>query len=197
MYIGQTRSTIAKRFNQHCEKRNKTVISCAIRKHGKESFALELLLENITSQTVANSEEVRLIEEFKTLAPFGYNLERGGNNCSMDKATKKKISNALRGRKVTWGDKVSEGVKRLWEDPAYRDRQTKQRHEKRGKYRGGIVRLKLRKDIDIEEFIEDYHNFMGLSQICTKYDCSTNTIYQIIKRENIKKRGYKCNQIKG
>lgn len=91
-------------------------------------------------------------------------------------------------------NKISDSVKELWNNKEYRELQTKQRFEKRGKYRNGIIKEKLRVKIDIHEFKNDYFNYMHLDEISKKYKISINTIYQIIKRENIKKRGYKCNQ---
>lgn len=194
-YIGQTKSSIKKRFYQHCEKRSKTVISLAIKKYGRDSFDLKILHENIETQEELNQLEVNYIRKYKTIAPEGYNVEKGGYS-PMSAATKKKISKAMTGRSITWGGKVSGGVKRLWEDKEYRDCQTKQRYEKRGKYRKGIVRMKLRKEVDLARFKIDYANYMNLSDLAEKNNISVNTIYKIIKRENIEKRGYKCNKKK-
>ena len=49
--------------------------------------------------------------------------------------------------------------------------------------------------IRYEGIICDY-NYMNLEEMSNKHSISLNTMYRIIKRENIQKRGYKCNQKK-
>lgn len=192
-YVGQTRSSLRKRFNQHCDIRNKTAISYAIRKYGKENFSIEALCENINNLDELNKLEIQYIKDLNTISPNGYNVESGGRCSSPSEETKRKISKANRGRKIIWTHKISGGVKKLWQDSEYREKQTKQRHEKRGKYREGIVREKLRKKIDLENFKIDYRNYMSLSDIQKKYEISLPTVYKIIEREQIEKRGHKCN----
>lgn len=196
IYIGQTKSSLKRRFNQHCEKRNTTVISMAIKKYGRENFQCEILHENILTLEELNQKEIESILKYDSISPNGYNVEYGGNQSPQSEATRLKKSQKLKGRKIEWSDKIRSSVANLWKDDEYRDRQTKQRYTKRGNYRRGIKKDKLKKQIDVEGFKTDYHNFMNLKDISKKYNISVNTIYQIIKRENIKKRGYKCNQLK-
>ncbi len=191
-YIGQTKQSLKARFTQHCNPKIKTLIALAIHKYGKENFSIQPLAENIKTLEELNELETRYIKEFGTLSPRGYNIEAGGRSPTSEE-TKKKLSDALKGREVTWGNKISNGVRKLWEDIEYREKQTKQRYKKRGQYRKGIVREKSRKQIDLEAFKKDYENFLGLQSISEKYKISVHTIYKIIKREKIKKRGYKCN----
>lgn len=193
IYIGQTRSTLKKRFNQHCEKRNNTAISLAIKKYGKLNFEIEIIYNNILTIEELNKKEIECISKYNSLSPNGYNVEIGGNQSKQSEETKIKKSKKLKGRRIEWSEKIKISVKELWEDPEYRERQTKQRHEKRGKYRKGIKKDKLKKNINIENFQKDYHDFVGLDELSDKYNISINTIYKIIKREDIKKRGYKCN----
>jgi group I intron endonuclease len=193
MYVGQTKSTLKRRFNQHCEPKIKTAMGMAIQKYGRENFSIVILQDDITELDELNILEKKYIKDLGTMVPNGYNVEEGGKSFPMSEATKRKISIANKGRNVTWGYKVSEGAKKLWEDPEYRERQTKQRYKKRGKYREGITKKMLRKLVDMESFKKDYDDYMGLSNISEKYGISIPTIYRIIKREKFQKRGYKCN----
>ncbi|WP_323162297.1 hypothetical protein, partial [Pseudomonas fluorescens] len=77
-------------------------------------------------------------------------LQEGGNCSKTSEDTKIKLSKTLKGREILWRDKVMEGVKKLWEDKEYREKQTKQRYKKRGKYRENIIKP-LRIDLSIEE----------------------------------------------
>lgn len=56
--------------------------------------------------------------------------------------------------------------------------------------------MKLRKEINIDDFKKDYSSYINLQEMSKKYGISVHTIYRVIKREGIKKRGYKCNQKK-
>lgn len=197
-YIGQTINSIKYRLKKHkaqinCKSQCSALYS-AFRKYGVENFYIESLLSGDFNKEKLNSLEIEYIKRLNTLSPNGYNLQGGGGCSSASEETKAKMRKIMTGRKVTWGNKVSLGVKKLWENKEYRERQTKQRHEKRGKYRKGIVRLKKRKLINIEEFKIDYLNYMTSINLSKKYKISVNTIYRIIKREKISKRGYKCNK---
>jgi group I intron endonuclease len=113
-YIGMTKN-IKRRNSQH----QSVVSSCtyfsnAVKKYGWDNFIHELLGEYLSFEE-ANECEVFMITEHTTLAPFGYNLKRGGSGiCSditkikMSKArlgwvpstlTKKKMSEASKGKK--------------------------------------------------------------------------------------------------
>ena len=67
-------------------------------------------------------------------------------------------------------------------------------HYERGKYRNGITREKLRVAVDLLNFKVDYLNYMTAVNICKKYNISMPTMYRIIEREGINKRGYLCNK---
>ena len=196
VYIGQTRSSIKKRFSQHCETRNKTAIGLAIKKYGVDNFEYAILYENIETLEELNKKEIECISLYNSISPNGYNIESGGKVIFANAESKAKISKALKGRKITWSKKVSESVKKLWENEEYRNRQTKQRHEKRGKYRKGIIKEKLKKKINKEELKKDYESFVSLKEISDKHKISIDYLYMFIKREGIPKRGYKCNKTK-
>lgn len=197
-YIGQTKNSIEHRFKSHKSqvncKNQCTALYAAIRKYGADCFFIESLASDSFSRDELNVLEVYFIDKYKTLSPGGYNLQTGGGSFNLSQEVRDKISSSLKGRSMTWADKISLSVKKLWEDSEYRERQVKQRREKRGSYREGIVRMKLRKQINIDDFKKDYSLYMNLQEMSKKYGISVHTIYKVIKREGIKKRGYKCNQ---
>lgn len=199
-YIGQTKNSIEHRFKRHISqincKNQCSALYAAIRKYGVDCFFIESLTSGSFSKDDLNMLEIYYINEYKTLSPGGYNLQTGGGSFNLSQEVKDKISNSLKGRNITWSDKISLGVKKLWEDNEYRERQVEQRNKKRGSYRRGIVRVKLRKEINMDDFKKDYSSYMNLQEMSKKYGISVYTIYRVIKREGIKKRGYKCNQKK-
>lgn len=199
-YIGQTKNSIEHRFKQHISqincKNQCSALYAAIRKYGADCFFTESLASGTFSKYDLNMLEIYFIDKYKTLSPDGYNLQTGGGSFSLNQEVRDKISNSLKGRSITWADKISLSVKELWEDNEYREKQVEQRNKKRGSYRRGIVRVKLRKEIDIDDFKKDYSSYMNLKEMSKKYGISVHTIYKVIKREGIKKRGYKCNQKK-
>lgn len=130
MYVGQTATSIEKRFARHCwksESKKNTPITLAIAKYGKENFKIERI---DTAETLeeANQKEVRWAIELNTFCPNGYNLKAGGRKYFlMSEETKEKIRQANIGKKVSEetrkklseshkGFKVSEEAKRKLSD---------------------------------------------------------------------------------
>ena len=196
IYIGLTTRTAIHRFRKHKSMLSRVGCSAlysAMRKHGKQNFIIETLYVSEIKKELMRYEQF-FICWYGSLSPRGYNLTTGGENCIVADEIKEKQSKALKGRVVDWNDKISEGVKKLWDDPEYRKKQTLQRHQKRGKYREGIIRLKLRKILDIESIKKEYEDYHIVTEICRKHGISMPTLYDIIRREGIKKRGYLCNK---
>jgi group I intron endonuclease len=99
IYIGQT-SNYKKRCSQHKSQTNRCqAFSKAIEKYGWENFTHEILKENLTIDE-ANHWEEFYICDLNTLSPNGYNIAFGGNNKTMSEQTRKKLSEALKGRKL-------------------------------------------------------------------------------------------------
>lgn len=196
IYIGLTTRTAIHRFNKHKSMLSRVGCSAlysAMRKYGKENFIIETLFISENKKELMKHEQF-FICWYGSISPRGYNLTTGGEYCTVSDEVKEKMKKIMTGRKITWGDKVSKGVKKLWDDPEYRRKQTLQRHEKRGKYREGIVKLKLRRILDIQSIKKEYEDYNTVTEICKKHKISIPTLYEIIKREGIKKRGYLCNK---
>lgn len=76
-YIGFTsKNPPEKRFQEHCKSTN-TTISNAIKKHGKENFKFEVILQGWDRDHVL-SMETYFIKEYNTFGKSGYNLTMGG-----------------------------------------------------------------------------------------------------------------------
>jgi group I intron endonuclease len=105
-YIGQTIFTLNERKVKHERKDDKSYFQHAIEKHGKDNFEWEVLCECSSSKEM-NEMEINYIKEHNTLRPNGYNLTKGGegsfwtgeNNPAKLDHIRKKISEALKGRK--------------------------------------------------------------------------------------------------
>ena len=192
LYIGQTISSLKIRFRKHLSqincKNQCSALYSAIKKYGKENFIVSEIVEGEFSKEELNNLEQFFIEHFNSLSPNGYNLQTGGNSIRLVDEVKKSISDKLLGREITWSEKISETIKKKWETPEYREKQTKQRQNKRGEYRKGIVKEKLRVKIDENEFENDYKNGMRIKDLEKKYNISTPTIYRILRTNNICKR---------
>lgn len=72
IYIGQS-VHIEKRWQEHCQKSKKSLISQAISKYGKENFSFQIL-EEVNDITLLNDLESQYIQRFNSLAPNGYNI---------------------------------------------------------------------------------------------------------------------------
>jgi group I intron endonuclease len=95
MYIRQTYNDIDKRFKDHFKKNsNCRYLKNAFEKYGKENFKIELVL--ICFDEDLNNFEIEYIKKYNTLVPNGYNLRNGGNNGKHHEETKIKISKILK-----------------------------------------------------------------------------------------------------
>lgn len=79
-YVGITKQGADQRFRQHINdsKRRKTVLHNAIRKHGPESFSLEVLCKARSYDELTRMEK-ETIESLSTMHPNGYNMTYGGD----------------------------------------------------------------------------------------------------------------------
>ena len=180
IYIGQTRSTIKKRFSQHCETRNKTAIGLAIKKYGSDNFEYAILYDNIETLKELNKKEIECIKLYNSISPNGYNIESGGKVIFANKETREKISKALKGREIKWANKVSISVKRLWENEEYHNKMIKAHSHKIGKYKKHTKPLRL--DLPIEEINELYRNGITINKIAKTYNVSFTTIKKRISK---------------
>ena len=75
VYIGQTTMTVQSRFQHHLsskpESHHYQAILCAIRKHGKENFWVETLVEGIETHEELDRLEEKYIAEFNSMKPNG------------------------------------------------------------------------------------------------------------------------------
>ena len=187
VYIGQTIGEMNKRFKKHLSQVNcKNVCSAlysALKKYGKEFFIIEPIITGDYSKEELNELEVFYIKKYNSISPNGYNLQSGGNSFMVVESVKKQTSEKLKGREITWKKKVSDGVKKLWQNKEYREKQTLQRHEKRGKYRDGIIKP-MRLDLPIEEINKMYINGKSIYFIAKYYNVSFSTIKKRINYGN-------------
>jgi group I intron endonuclease len=77
-YVGQTSKTLNCRLHQHQITKSCSALRNAIDKYGIQNFNAEVLLSDLTKE-LAVEFEIELIERYKTKAPNGYNLTKGGD----------------------------------------------------------------------------------------------------------------------
>lgn len=84
IYIGKTSRTIEERFQEHLKLsvRSTHYLHRSIKKHGVDSFRIELL-EEISDVLLLNEREIFWIDQLNSLAPNGYNCTKGGNGGDM------------------------------------------------------------------------------------------------------------------
>lgn len=98
IYIGQTKHSIEKRFQQHQKESSKCLaIRRAVKKYGWKN--LEKDWYECPDEDL-NFDEELLVKELGTLAPGGYNLKGGGDNCGeLSEETRQKMSESQKGDK--------------------------------------------------------------------------------------------------
>ncbi|MGD9725356.1 MAG: GIY-YIG nuclease family protein [Nitrospira sp.] len=99
-YVGQTVVSLSARWKRHCWPSGNMAISRAIQKHGRKNFKIELLQECGTQEELDDA-EVYWATKLNTFAKHGYNMRAGRGRGKMAEDTKKKISAALTGRKLS------------------------------------------------------------------------------------------------
>lgn len=80
-YVGQTIAPLQRRWRQHVHKAkngSRLAIHCAIRKYGRDKFTIVCLAEVCGSRDDLIAAEIHHIADQGSLAPFGYNLSKGG-----------------------------------------------------------------------------------------------------------------------
>lgn len=106
VYIGQTCQGLQKRKGEHIYRFNlgerDHKLYLAMRKYGLENFAFEIIC-NVFDKNHLNELEKYFIKKYDSFN-HGYNMTIGGDSVSEE--TRKKISSALKGRKITWMDKI-------------------------------------------------------------------------------------------
>lgn len=126
-YIGQTKKSIEKRFQEHIsESKNnpKYKIHRAINKYGEKNFIIDIIMQ-CDNQNEANISEIKYIEKFKTQNnEYGYNIASGGQGGDIKSVSQKyilsekmKVENPMFSIKCSsyqfnlWKEKVSDGTK--------------------------------------------------------------------------------------
>ena len=120
-YIGITSQNVKKRWQNGYGYKTNKYFWRAIQKYGWDNFEHEILFENLTVDE-AKEKEIELIKLYNTYRPNGYNLTFGGDNISekiFSEETRKKISNALKGRTLSHETKqkisnASKGENNYW-----------------------------------------------------------------------------------
>lgn len=106
VYIGQTRQGLARRKGEHIHRFNlgerDHKLYRAMRKHGLAAFEFEILCHALKAEYLDELER-HFIREHNSFER-GYNMTCGGDSVSEE--TRRKISAAHKGRKITWYDKI-------------------------------------------------------------------------------------------
>lgn len=101
VYVGQTTTTLQRRFQAHIDNARKSgkkyisILGLAILKYGKDAFTIELL-EVCMSQDELNAAECKWIEFFGSQAPKGYNIREGGSRGRHNQSTIDKLRSRVR-----------------------------------------------------------------------------------------------------
>ncbi len=97
-YVGITSKGYKNRFHHHCSQGH--YLTSAIKKHGRDNFKLELLMQ-VDTKEIAAETEIKLIKELGTKVPNGYNFSDGGQTPCHTLEVRQKISESKKGKKVS------------------------------------------------------------------------------------------------
>jgi group I intron endonuclease len=99
VYVGYTSKTAEERFQSHllnARWKKKTALYDAVRCYGNDAFAVEMLLE-CESHPEACEHEIRLIKEFNSVLPGGYNMTHGGDGVPLTEEQREAANAKKRG----------------------------------------------------------------------------------------------------
>jgi group I intron endonuclease len=97
-YIGQTWSTLVKRFKEHVRRAGAPRLHNSIANHGPSNFKIELVWEEECTQVELDAKESYFIVELGTTSPNGYNLREGGSGGKLSDESRLKMSNSHKGK---------------------------------------------------------------------------------------------------
>lgn len=101
VYIGQTVSTLKRRWAIHCSGGACRRLTASIKSHGKDAFEVEQI-DNAFSIEELNKKEVYWISFYdSTNLEKGYNLTSGGNSYTHSEETKQKLREINTGKKLS------------------------------------------------------------------------------------------------
>lgn len=205
-YIGQTKTSLNKRWRNGEGYKPKGYINPkgfyqAILDYGWDNFTHEILEENLSISEVDEREKY-WINYYHTWVddPLckGYNLKQGGQGSLLDKKSRDKISNALKGHSVSQElkQKLSNSTKKLWEDLEYRKNIIKSIQERnkdseyikkisnahKGKFPSEKTKQKMSlAQKNLSQEIKDKRIEAQKKKICKKVQCiETNIIYNSV-----------------
>ena len=184
VYIGQTINSLDKRLNKHkaqinCKNQCSALYS-AMRKYGVSTFNIEPIVEGCFSKEELNNLEVFFIRNTQSLSPEGYNLQTGGGSFRLTGCVKEKISNSLKGRDITWGDKISNTLKEKWNNTEYRQKMSESHKGERCGYKKHSKPLRL--DLPNDEINDLYKSGVTIYKLTKKYKVSYDTIKKRIRQ---------------
>lgn len=124
VYIGVTTKGYLNRFKQHVwhsRKGSKTsALYSAMRKYGSDKFSVHKVCDCECFDDM-NSQEVKLIEEYNSLAPNGYNLTSGGDAGTFSDELRDKCSAARSGEAPH--ENTVRAITKCWANPEWREAQ--------------------------------------------------------------------------
>lgn len=104
-YIGQTITHLEKRWKEHVDSSRRVykdhckILNRSIRKYGDKHFKKEILIS--CNDEDLDEYEIKYIEQYNTITPYGMNIKDGGKSGKHHEDTKVKISASLEGRLVS------------------------------------------------------------------------------------------------
>lgn len=110
-YIGITVRDPKKRIIEHFSGNGSSLIVRDLKKYGRAAFIYKILESNVLPELLPDLEAF-YIEEFNSLSPHGYNLTYSGSYAITSEESRRKLSEALKGRSP-W-NKGKKGLQVAW-----------------------------------------------------------------------------------
>lgn len=177
VYIGQTTQALCRRKAEHLTRlranKRQHKLYQALRKYGEDSFSF-LEIASVPNIEDLDDVEIEIIAQYNSFNR-GYNSTAGGDTLSQE--TKDKIAEKMRGRKITWSNKMVETKRKNGTLP------------KKG-YGGFGKDNKASKSFLVKSPEGDEISFTGLRQFCRDNGLSHNLLLATLSGAQSHHKGY-------
>lgn len=126
-YVGQTIQRVSVRWSAHCNSKNSRckALGSAIALYGRESFSFEVVAWG-ANKDYLDALEIKLIRDFGSSAPNGYNIKSGGSRGQLSEQLMAQIKESMQKnlRDPKYLKRLSDSQLKAWANPESRRRRT-------------------------------------------------------------------------
>lgn len=192
-YIGLTNNYEDRCYRHQLKSSKCRAFYLAIQKYGWNNFTHEILYNELTLDE-ANFREQQAINEYGTIAPYGYNLLDGGQSRSPSAETRQKISAALTGRKrkPDTPDMILHKSQRMLGRKASPETKAKLSAMRLGRRQSESQKLAVSRKFIVTSPNGVIHHVINLNQFCKDHSLNVGNMHSVATGKAKHHKGWSC-----